>query len=233
MSFDLCVWREEHPVTAEQALLKYRWLMGAEEWSGPEPEMFPDERVGTFHAEILNVYPPLNDVAEGESPWSMDPFEMPDNYVSLCMGFSEAQNASPTIIELAMRHGLVCFDPQVSRVHNPPEIVDSDGPHLVFFDGGIVNEPRPEDLPRLLHQITDRNWFAHLDIRPGWYVQAGLGEKAGGAPDGMYGVEYREGSADRHFRYVTGDIDEVVSAFQGFAEGREDWKTTFTEYDPS
>lgn len=96
-----------------------------------------------------------------------------------------------------------------------------------------MNEPRSEDLPGLLRQISEKNWFACLDVRPGWFVQVGLGERAGGAPDGMYGVEYREGSADRHFRYVTGDFDEVVSAFRGFADGHEDWKAAFTRLELS
>ncbi|SPT57094.1 hypothetical protein [Actinomadura madurae] len=233
MSFDLWVWREEQPVTTDLALHKYRWLTSEEEWSGPEPEMVVDDRVGAFHTEILSVYPRLEDIAEGESPWSLSPSLVPDNYVAMCMGHSAARDAGPVIVETAMRHGLVCFDPQVVRVHNPPEIVDSDGPHLVFFDGGTVNEPRSEDLPRLLRQIDDKNWFACLDVRPGWYVQVGLGRRAGGAPDGMYGVEYREGSADRHFRHVTDDFDKVVNAFQGFAGGGEDWKADFTKYDPS
>lgn len=233
MSFDLWVWREEQPVTADAALLKYRWLTSEEEWSGPEPEMVHDDRVGAFHAEILSVYPALEDVAEGDSPWSMTPSLEPSGCVAMCMGYAESGEAAPVIVETAMRHGLVCFDPQVVRVHNPPEIVNSDGLHLVFFDGGTVNEPSSQDLPRLLRLITDRNWFAYLDARPGWYVQAGLGERAGGAPEGMYGVEYREGSADRHFRYVTGDFGEMVNAFQGFVDGRDDWKADFTRHDPS
>jgi len=36
--------------------------------------------------------------------------------------------------------------------------------------------------------VTAENWFARLDVRPGWFVQVGLGEQAG-APDGMYGLE--------------------------------------------
>lgn len=117
MSFDLWVWREEQPITTGRALLKLRWLTSDEEWSGPEPEMVPDDRVGPFHTEILSVYPPLEDVAEGEP--------------------------------------------------------------------------------------------------------------------GMYRAELREGSADRHYRCVTGDVDAAVSAFRGFADGRDDWKADFTSTTPS
>lgn len=233
MSFDLWVWREDDPVTAGQALVKYRWLTAEEDWSGPEPEMVPDDRVGAFHAEICRVHPPLEELVDGESPWSMSPFLVPDNYVALCMGYSHAPKAALTIIETAERHGLVCFDPQAVHVHNPPEIVDRDGPHLVFCDGGAVNRPRSEDLPRLLSEVDEANWFACLEVRPGWYVQVGLGERAGGTPDGTYGVEYREGSPDRHFRRVTGDFDAVVDAFRGFADGREDWKSGFTRIEPA
>lgn len=232
MSFDLWVWREEEPVTAREALLKYRWMVSEEERSGPEPEMVPDGRVGEFYDDVCGVYPPL-ELADGESPWSMSPFLVPDNYVALSMRYAEARDAAPAVIEMAMRHGLVCFDPQSVHVHNPPGIVDSDGPHLFFCDGGTVNRPLPEDLPRLLREITEDNWFACLEVRPEWYVQVGLGKRAGGAPDGAYGIEYREGSSDRHFRHVTDDFDAVVSAFRGFAEGHEDWKAEFTRLELS
>lgn len=232
MSFDLCAWRENRPITASQALRTYWWLCGDETMADADEAEFGvevDERVDAFHAELLSTYPPLEGLETAEadaSPWSMTPDHLPGRYVITMMGFSDAPDTTPVIIDLAMRHGLVCYDPQAWRVHNPPEIVDTDGLRLEFCDGGIVNDPRPDDLPELLGQITDRNWFAGLERRPGWFMQVGIGERAGGLPDGVFGLEYREGAADRHFRVLLSDPDEVAHAFQGYAEGHERWKTT-------
>jgi hypothetical protein len=105
----------------------------------------------------------------------------------MMMGFSDAPDVTPVITELAMRHGLVCYDPQTMRIHNPPEIVDTDGLRLEFCDGGIVDDPRPDDLPELLRQITDRNWFAGLERRPGWFMQVGIGGgRAGWRVDALF-----------------------------------------------
>jgi hypothetical protein len=231
MSFDLCVWRENRPITYPQALRTYWWLCGSEELADADESEFgvkADERVDAFHAELISAYPPLEGLSAAEadaSPWSMTPGYFSGQCVIMMMGFSDAPNLTPTITELAMRHGLVCCDPQAMRIHNPPEIVDTDGPRLEFCDGGIVNAPRREDLPELLGQLTDRNWFACLERGPGWFMQVGIGERAGGLPGGVFGLEYREGNADRHFRVLVSDLDEVVHAFQGYAEGHERWKS--------
>ncbi|TDC52527.1 hypothetical protein E1281_18930 [Actinomadura sp. KC345] len=232
MSFDLCVWRENHPITGAQALRTYWWLCGSERLGAADESEFTlahDERVDAFHTELLDAHPPLEglDTAEAEdSPWSMTPDHMPGSYVIMMMGFSDAPEIAPAVIDLAGRYDLVCYDPQAMRVHNPGEIVDTDGPRLEFCDGGIVNDPRPRDLPDLLGQITDRNWFAVLERRPGWFMQVGIGERAGGLPDGVFGLEYREGDEDRHFRVLLSDPEEVAHAFQGYAEGHDHWKST-------
>ncbi|MFI0351099.1 hypothetical protein [Actinomadura sp. 9N407] len=233
MSFDLCVWREDRPITAAQALRTYWWLCGDERLTDADEAEFgveQDERVDAFHSELLRAYPPLEGLETAEadaSPWSMTPSHLSGHYVIMMMGFSDAPDVTPVVVELAMRHGLVCYDPQVMRVHNPPDIVNTGGLRMEFCDGGVVNDPCPEDLPELLGQITDRNWWASLDRDPGWFMQVGIGERAGGLPDGVFGLEYREGHTDRHFRVLVRDLDEVLHAFQGYAEGHERWKSAF------
>ncbi|MEW2354622.1 hypothetical protein [Spirillospora sp. NPDC029432] len=233
MSFDLCVWRENRPITAAQALRTYWWLCGDESMADADESEFGverDERVDAFHGELLAAYPALEGLETAEadaSPWSMTPGHIPGLYVIMMMGYSDAPDVAPAVVELAMRHGLVCYDPQVTRVHNPPEIVDTGVPRMDFCDGGAAADPGPEELPGLLGQLTERNWWASLDRSPGWFMQVGIGERAGGLPDGVFGLEYREGGADRHFRVLLHDFDEVVRAFQGYAEGHESWKTAF------
>ncbi|MDA2807570.1 hypothetical protein [Nocardiopsis suaedae] len=230
MSFDLGVWRETRPLTSPHALRTYRWLCGDERAADVGREdlgIETDERVDAFRDDLLSEYPPLEGLAEADaeaSPWSMTPEHVPGLFVITTMGFSDAPKAAPFIVELAETHGLVCFDPQAMRIHNPEEIVAPDGSRLDFRDGGIVADPRPDELPALLGQVDHRNWFACLETRPGWFMQVGVGERAGRLPDGVFGLEYREGSADRHFRVLVSDPDEMVHAFQGYAEGHERWK---------
>ncbi|MDA2814410.1 hypothetical protein O4J56_27435 [Nocardiopsis sp. RSe5-2] len=186
-----------------------------------------DERVDAFHDDLLSEYPALEGLTTADaeaSPWSMTPEHVPGLFVITLMGFSDAPKVAPFVVGLAEAHGLVCFDPQAMRVHNPPDIVAPDVPRLDFCDGGIVADPRPGELPELLGQVDHRNWFARLETRPGWFMQVGVGERAGGLPDGVFGLEYREGSADRHFRVLVPDTDAMVRAFQDYAEGHERWK---------
>ena len=226
MSFDLCVWREEQPITANQAKEVYLYLQDAGE-PGVELDVRPDARVGTFYTELMERHPALETlgIKEGEaSPWSMTPFETQES-VTMCMGYRESDTVAPEIIELAGKHGLVCYNPQKYRVHNPGEIVDDEGLHLVFFDGGTVNRPKPVELRSLLESLSPRNWYTILLREPQTYVQVGIGEFAGGLAKGQFGLEYRQGDADHHFRVVTSSFDEVVTVFESFAAGSDAFKT--------
>ena len=101
------------------------------------------------------------------------------------------------ILELAARHGLVCYDPQTRRVHPPEGAL-----RLVACDGSELTDPAVADIDRQLRRIDAANWYAWLERPEGTYVQVGLGPNAG-APDGRYCLEYRDGSAERHVRVVT------------------------------
>ncbi|QVQ50914.1 hypothetical protein J4H86_18905 [Spiractinospora alimapuensis] len=233
MSFDLCVWRENQPVTAARALRTHRWLcddqrVGDPDWA--ELSIVADARVDRFHRELMGVYPPLEELgtqAVEASPWSMTPRHEHGLFAVMTMGFAHATAVAPVIVEMALRHGLVCFDPRQGEIHNPPEIVASDGPRLEFRDGGVVNNPHPGALPALLGQVTERNWFAILEHEPGWFMQVGVGEPAGGLDDGVYGLEFREGSEDRHFRVLVSDFGAMARAFQDYVTGDQRWKSVF------
>lgn len=47
--------------------------------------------------------------------------------------------------------------------------------------------------------------------------------------NGRFIMEYRDGSADRHFHTKRDDLecDEVIRAFQAYARGDKDWNTPF------
>jgi len=60
--------------------------------------------------------------------------------------------------------------------------------------------------------------YAVLSRADGWYVQAGIGERADTRP-GWYALERQEGGLERHFRTEVSDLNEAIRMFTGFAAG--------------
>jgi hypothetical protein len=58
-------------------------------------------------------------------------------------------------------------------------------------------------------------------------VQVGYDTEAG-TRSGWYALERPDGAADRHFRTKLSDLNEVISAFTGFASGSQTWQHRFT-----
>ncbi|MEU7786818.1 hypothetical protein [Amycolatopsis sp. NPDC049159] len=111
MSYDLYLWAEPNPVTAERAGEICDRLA-----DGDETSTAPAARNLEFAAELVTQYPRLEDLTDlDDSPWNMSP-DVTDRRVVLCMGLSRAAEAGPRILELADRHSLVCYDPSTRQV---------------------------------------------------------------------------------------------------------------------
>jgi hypothetical protein len=118
MSFELGVWREDGPVTAEGAGDKYERVA---EQNPPDGE--PDPQVAAFHQEITSRFPDLDDLPDEDdsSPW-MDYLDLSADGLFMKIAFSRVGEMAPYVIELAAKYGLVCYDPQEDVVHNPPTL---------------------------------------------------------------------------------------------------------------
>lgn len=103
VSYDLYLWAEPNPVTAEQAGDICTRLA-----EGDETSTTPTDRHLEFAAELVTAhYPRLEDLTDlDDSPWNMSP-DATDRRVVLCMGLSRAAEAGPRILELANRYSLV------------------------------------------------------------------------------------------------------------------------------
>lgn len=225
MSFDLYIWREQHPITAEHANTICQELA-----EGRDDAVEPDTRVLAFHQELTDQFPDLESLSDEElesSPWNMNP-DATSSRVILCMGWSSADEVSQLILELADRHGLVCFDPQGGQIHNPTQALTAGGLRLEFCDGSQINDPSREDLRVHVQRLSAKNWYAVLERRPGWFVQVGIGPFAGNVPPGKFALEYCEGAPDRHYRVLVDNLDDVLALFEGFATGDEAWKTAYS-----
>lgn len=223
MSFDLYVWREAQPITAEQADRICHHLA-----EGQAGVVEPDDGVRAFHEELTARFPDLESLTDEEmetSPWSMSPEGMPTCVITT-IRWPRAQELAAFVIDLAERHGLVCYNPQDRTVHNPAEIVTAEGLHLQFCDGSTINSPNPADLRQLLQRISAQNWYACLERQPGWFVQVGIGKNAGNVPLGQFALEYREGD-NGHYRTLVASLDDAATLFKSFAADDQTWRTTF------
>jgi hypothetical protein len=219
VSFDLYLWATPSPVTADQASdICSRLARGDQSATTPRPRLLE------FAGELVARYPRLEDLTDpAGSPWSMSPDATPERVI-LSMGFSRAPEVSPDILRLASQHGLVCYDPQARQVHHPAQATPDGALRLESSDGSRAFGPSTGEIDRQVRRLTRANWYAWLEREEGTYVQAGLGSRAG-APEGKYSLEYREGSPERHFRAIVGNLDEIAAAFTGFASGEDDWKS--------
>ncbi|MFE5113528.1 hypothetical protein [Streptomyces sp. NPDC056663] len=116
MSFDLYVWHEPMPITAERALFVCQSLA-----AGDDSVVQPDLRNLALMDDLLVGFPDPDDPDDDEIDdiaWSVSP-DANEHRLILAVGWSRAENFSRAVFALAQKHGLTCFDPQRKEVHNP------------------------------------------------------------------------------------------------------------------
>ncbi|HSA53497.1 MAG TPA: hypothetical protein VLH10_25725 [Yinghuangia sp.] len=210
MSFDLGVWFESQRISSAQAAKKYNRLCVDQDLSVLEAG---DVRQFLADLTALHSEPPAD-----AGPWTAPP-DVSDRHVIMPISWGRANDVARQVLELASRHDLVCFDPQVGVLHVPPSLRDPRGLLLKPCEGLSVADPEPEVVNAAVRRISARNWFLILTEADQRYVQVGLGPDAGvGA--GEFSLEFRDGSQDRHFRRVVEDRDEVRAFVGGFAADR-------------
>ncbi len=127
MSFDLGVWYSSQPLTAAEAEERYSALHGNENGNGngmgnANGQAAMDERLTRFVDELTSRYPQIDDVADDEidaCPWTLT-FEFSPTHVRMPVMWARAEEIAPVVMEIADRHGLVCYDPQSRKIHLPP-----------------------------------------------------------------------------------------------------------------
>ena len=112
MSFDLAVWKSEKRLTQPEALGIYKKLCEDEVTS----DVCRDERLMAFGRELLVRWPYDEDRPE-DCPFE-DPYPS-EAFAILNIAWSQAEDVGPKVVTLALKHGLVCFDPQGGEVHQP------------------------------------------------------------------------------------------------------------------
>jgi hypothetical protein len=115
VSVDLCVFHTGRPLTNEDAAERYAALCREEDrdrWIEPSPH------VRAFYEELTGLFP---DDGGSNDPWAAGPLDHSDGHVIMNMPASKASEIRPIVLELAEKHGLVCFDPQSGRIAKAPQ----------------------------------------------------------------------------------------------------------------
>jgi len=220
VSFDLYVWHEEEPITAEEARTKL------ERWSDGVVAAFASHSaVGRFYDDLLDRFPPLESFSEDDidrlGVWSMTPDRSETIVVASCV-WSRADEVGAAVLTLAAENGLICYEPGYHIV-NP----NAPGYRAAFTLSSESLPTMPDPDARRLEWIMGRlgtdNRYLILERADGWFVQVGYGDIAG-VPAGTYALEYREGSADQHFRCQTTERGAGVRLLQEFLAGDGTWK---------
>ena len=114
------MWHSETDLSAKEASKLYLRLC--------KQESVPAEQhghVAAFHSELCGRYPEIDTLPEEEvdtCPWSYA-HDKPGFHVIMCLNYGgELEIASQFVMDLAAKHGLVCFDPQGPNVYLPPDL---------------------------------------------------------------------------------------------------------------
>ncbi|MEU8237848.1 hypothetical protein AB0C07_06365 [Actinoplanes missouriensis] len=215
MSFDLYVWHEPAPISADTAEAKIR------RWPEDELMFAPHEAVAALRAELLRRFP-----AEGpDSVWSVLPEES-DALLALSCVWSRAGEFGEAVRGLAAGHGLVCYEPQ-SRLLDPNAPGYRADFTLTSAEWPMVHDPAEDDLERVVRGLGSDNFYALLERSDGHFAQVGFGASAGATP-GTYALEHRAGRDGDHVRAETPDVTEAIRFLREFRSGDETWRRRHT-----
>ena len=121
MSYDLTVWFPDRLLSDEQALKQYHKLCN-QNISGLKPY----SSIDAFYLELSSIHPEIDDVPEDKigdfdfSPWSIA-HDRSDRHIIMCCVWSHADYVHNLVLNLAHKHGLAVFDPQLIKIHYPAD----------------------------------------------------------------------------------------------------------------
>ena len=121
----------------------------------------------------------------------------------------------------AKRHGLICYDPR-------EQLVDPNAPGAPSFtlsSARLAPVPDPDEalLELTVRGLSADNFFVVLERSDGWFVQVGVGRRAGAADD-TYALEFQDGTPEGHFRCETTDLAQAARLLREFRAGDDRWR---------
>jgi hypothetical protein len=80
-----------------------------------------DAAVYAFYSQLIELYPALDmlpEDEEGSSPWASSP-DFSGVHVSIHLHPNRYAQLLPVVLQVAEKNGLICFDPQNTKVQLP------------------------------------------------------------------------------------------------------------------
>jgi hypothetical protein len=119
MNFYLGVWNSPTAISDDEAATRYLVLNSEK---SAEPDF--DGQVYSFYCHLTSLYPEIEMVPEyelGSCPWACG-LDITGDHVIMAIQAEQSEKIMRQILVLAAQHELVCFDPQASKVHLPPQL---------------------------------------------------------------------------------------------------------------
>ena len=113
--FYLAVWKGPEGLTDKDAAKHYYEL------AVKKPDAKFDGEVYRFHSELIRQYPDIDMMSDEEmesSPWAAS-LEVAGDHVIMAMLWNQHAEVYEFVLRLAVKHRLVCFDPQAQKVYLP------------------------------------------------------------------------------------------------------------------
>jgi hypothetical protein len=116
VSYDLAVWEGDRP--ADDAAAREQFLRLYDRYirsGGPRP---PTLSIATYVHALLDRYPEMDSEAGDDSPWVDAPLigDASGPFLYFGMVYSQCDETSEWASQLAVKHGLVCYDPQLGKL---------------------------------------------------------------------------------------------------------------------
>ena len=121
-NFYLGIWSSESALSDKSAAQRYAAL-----FEGNDIPTGFDAAIYAFCSQLTSRYPDIETVAEEEldsCPWACA-LEISGIHVIMALRKDKYTDVFPLVLELADQHGLVCFDPQNTKVHLPSRLKDN------------------------------------------------------------------------------------------------------------
>jgi hypothetical protein len=127
MSFDLVVWYPDTRLSADEANRRYVSLC-----EGNVSGVVEHPAIQAFYDELIAKHPEIDDVPEDRidddeyCPWSVA-MDRSAGHVIMCCVWSRAEYVRGFVGQLALKHGLVLYDPQEGNAIYPSGGTRPDG----------------------------------------------------------------------------------------------------------
>ena len=188
--------------------------------------LLESSRVQEFMAALEQTYPQISTYSDDEidsCPWSCDFYPEPA-HVTLSCSYSRSSEIVGHVLPLAHRHDLAVFDFATELIYLPPSLAirtdcTLDSPWLLQSIRAY-----PQIIPDILAVLPKRADPYLVVTRHGEHYMQTLWTEDG------FNLEFRDGSADAHFRSRTHlNAGAVARIIQGYIQNTQ-WRD-FTAFD--